>query len=110
MRAWSASSPAASRSGTTGRACVGALADGVVKGSGRSVPGVDLGRAVMAARQAGLLLTGGGHAAAAGFSLEASRLAEFHAFLDERLAHAAALPRGGRSAGGGHAGRGRRDG
>ena len=34
-------------------ACVGALADGVVKGSGRSVPGVDLGRAVMAARQAG---------------------------------------------------------
>ncbi|GAC1348530.1 MAG: single-stranded-DNA-specific exonuclease RecJ [Acetobacteraceae bacterium] len=74
-------------------ACVGALIDGVIKGSARSVPGVDLGRAVMAARQCGLLLSGGGHAAAAGFSLEAARLAEFHAFLDDRLAHAALLPR-----------------
>ncbi len=73
--------------------CVGAVADGVVKGSGRSVAGVDLGRAIMAARQAGVLLTGGGHAMAAGFSLEVDRLAEFHAFLNERLAHAAALPR-----------------
>ena len=62
-------------------ACVGALADGVVKGSGRSVSGVDLGGAVMAARQSGLLLTGGGHAVAAGFGLHADRLAEFHAFL-----------------------------
>ncbi len=74
-------------------ACVGALADGVIKGSGRSLPGVDLGGAVMAARQAGLLLSGGGHAVAAGFGLSASRLAEFHEFLCERLAHAAALPR-----------------
>ena len=73
--------------------CVGASADGIVKGSGRSVAGVDLGRAVMAARAAGILATGGGHAMAAGFSLPAARLAEFHAFLDERLAHAAALPR-----------------
>ncbi|MGI4951856.1 MAG: single-stranded-DNA-specific exonuclease RecJ, partial [Janthinobacterium lividum] len=46
--------------------CVGALQDGLVKGSGRSVTGVDLGRAVMAARAAGLLVTGGGHAMAAG--------------------------------------------
>ena len=74
-------------------ACVGALADGVVKGSGRSVPGVDLGHAVMAARQAGLLTAGGGHAAAAGFTLAVERLPEFQAFLEERLAHAAALPR-----------------
>ena len=74
-------------------ACVGALSDGVVKGSGRSVPGVDLGRAVMGARQAGMLLTGGGHAMAAGFSLHLARMAEFHDFLNERLAHAAALPR-----------------
>ncbi len=73
--------------------CVGALVDGVVKGSGRSVPGVDLGRAIMAARQAGVLLTGGGHAMAAGFSLQAGRMAEFHAFLNDRLAHAASLPR-----------------
>ncbi len=73
--------------------CVGALADGIVRGSGRSVPGVDLGRAIMAARERGLLLTGGGHAMAAGFSLPADRLAEFHDFLNDRLAHAAALPR-----------------
>ena len=74
-------------------ALAGALADGIVKGSGRSVPGVDLGAAVIAARQAGLLLTGGGHAMAAGFSLSVERVAEFHALLDERLAAARDLPR-----------------
>jgi single-stranded-DNA-specific exonuclease len=73
-------------------ACVAAVADGVAKGSGRSVPGLDLGAAVIAARQAGILSTGGGHAMAAGFSLPAGRLAEFHAFLDDRLAAAASLP------------------
>jgi len=74
-------------------ACVGALADGLVRGSGRSVAGVDLGSAIMAARQAGLLVTGGGHAMAAGFALHKRDLPAFHAFLNERLAHAAALPR-----------------
>ncbi len=72
--------------------CVAAVADNVAKGSGRSVPGLDLGAAVIAARQAGILTTGGGHAMAAGFSLPAARLADFHAFLNERLAAAAALP------------------
>ncbi len=72
--------------------CVAGIADGVAKGSGRSVPGIDLGAAVIAARQAGLLATGGGHAMAAGFSLPASGLAAFAAFLDERLAAAASLP------------------
>ncbi len=73
-------------------ACVAGIADGVAKGSGRSVPGIDLGGAVIAARQAGLLATGGGHAMAAGFSLPAPQVAAFHAFLDERLASAALLP------------------
>ncbi len=73
-------------------ACVAGLAGGVAKGSGRSVPGVDLGAAVIAARQAGLLETGGGHAMAAGFSFAAGRREAVHAFLAERLAHAAALP------------------
>ncbi|MDI3309299.1 MAG: single-stranded-DNA-specific exonuclease RecJ [Acetobacteraceae bacterium] len=73
-------------------ACVAGLAGGVAKGSGRSVPGLDLGAAVIAARQAGLLESGGGHAMAAGFSFLADRQAEFHAFLDERLARAADLP------------------
>lgn len=72
--------------------CVAGVTDGLAKGSGRSVSGVDLGSAVIAARQAGLLETGGGHAMAAGFSFRAGREAEFHAFLEERLRHAALLP------------------
>jgi single-stranded-DNA-specific exonuclease len=73
-------------------ACVAGFTDGLGKGSGRSVSGVDLGAAVIAARQAGLLVTGGGHAMAAGFSVLAGQLAAFHAFLDERLAAASAMP------------------
>jgi single-stranded-DNA-specific exonuclease len=73
-------------------ACVAGIAGGTAKGSGRSVPGIDLGAAVIAARQAGLLATGGGHPMAAGFSLRADGLAAFQAFLDERLAAAASLP------------------
>src|ERR1700731_1666525 len=66
-------------------ACVVALAGGIGKGSGRSVPGLALGSAVIAARQAGLLLTGGGHAMAAGFTVAADRLVELQSFLVERL-------------------------
>jgi single-stranded-DNA-specific exonuclease len=73
-------------------ACVAGLADGVAKGSGRSVLGLDLGAAVIAARQSGILTTGGGHAMAAGFSLPAARVEEFHAFLSARLAAGADLP------------------
>jgi single-stranded-DNA-specific exonuclease len=73
-------------------ACVGGVADAVVKGSGRSVPGIDLGGAVLAARQMGLLHTGGGHAMAAGFTFGEERQADFQAFLCERLAGVLALP------------------
>ncbi len=73
-------------------ACVAGFADGIGKGSGRSVPGVDLGAAVIAARQDGLLVTGGGHAMAAGFSLRAEQTAAFHKFLDQRLEAALAMP------------------
>lgn len=72
--------------------CVAGLSDGLAKGSGRSVPGVDLGAAIIAARQAGLMETGGGHAMAAGFSFRGGREGEVHAFLEERLSHAALLP------------------
>ena len=72
--------------------CVAGIADGIGKGSGRSVPGADLGGAVIAARQSGLLVTGGGHPMAAGFSAHIDRLEAFHAFLDERLAAAALMP------------------
>ena len=69
-------------------ACVAAVADGVGKGSGRSVPGFALGPAVIAARQAGLLVNGGGHAMAAGFTVEAARLGALRDFLAERAAAA----------------------
>ncbi len=73
-------------------ACVAGSVDGIAKGSGRSVAGLDLGEAVIAARQLGILATGGGHAMAAGFSLRDDQLASFHAFLDDRLAAARNLP------------------
>jgi single-stranded-DNA-specific exonuclease len=66
-------------------ACVVALADGIGKGSGRSVPGQALGPAVIAARQAGLLINGGGHAMAAGFTVAEDKLDELREFLIERL-------------------------
>ena len=66
-------------------ACVVALADGIGRGSGRSVPGLALGSAVIAARQAGLLINGGGHAMAAGFTVAADRLVELEGFLAARL-------------------------
>ena len=73
-------------------ACVMAIADGRATGSGRSVPGLDLGAAVLAARQQGLLERGGGHAMAAGFTLAEASVPALHAFLDERLAAASAMP------------------
>ncbi len=61
-------------------------ANDIGKGSGRSQAGVNLGRAVQAAFDEGLLLAGGGHAMAAGLTLRASAVPEFRAFLCERLA------------------------
>jgi single-stranded-DNA-specific exonuclease len=58
----------------------------VGKGSGRSQPGVNLGRAVQAAYEEGLLLAGGGHAMAAGLSVRPDTIPELRAFLCERMA------------------------
>ena len=55
--------------------------DGTGTGSGRSIPGVDLGRAVIAAVEAGLIPKGGGHAMAAGVTLRPGDLGAFRAFL-----------------------------
>ena len=57
----------------------------IAKGSGRSQPGVNLGRAIQAAFDDGLLLAGGGHAMAAGLTLRPAALPELRAFLCERL-------------------------
>ena len=63
-------------------------ADGTAVGSGRSVFGADLGRAVRAAVEAGVAIKGGGHAMAAGVTLFGADVARFAAFLGERLADA----------------------
>jgi single-stranded-DNA-specific exonuclease len=59
--------------------------EGVVKGSGRSIPGVDLGSAIMAAREAGILKAGGGHAMACGLTTTRDKVDELRGFLIERL-------------------------
>lgn len=61
-------------------------ADGTGKGSGRSISGVDLGAAVISAREAGLLIAGGGHAMAAGLTVAADKVEALADWLDERLA------------------------
>lgn len=60
--------------------------DGKGKGSGRSITGVDLGAAVLAARDEGHLIAGGGHAMAAGLTIAGDRVEGFAAYLTERLA------------------------
>ena len=62
--------------------------DGTGKGSGRSLPGVDLGAAVLAAKDAGLLIAGGGHAMAAGLTVAAGGVDALSAFLNDRLSGA----------------------
>ncbi|HZH52075.1 MAG TPA: single-stranded-DNA-specific exonuclease RecJ [Microvirga sp.] len=60
--------------------------DGTATGSGRSVPGVDLGQVVRAAVDAGLAIKGGGHTMAAGVTIHAGDLERFQAYVSERLA------------------------
>lgn len=56
------------------------------KGSGRSTPGVNLGAAVAAAKGAGILHAGGGHAMAAGLTMDWDRIDELRAFLAKHMA------------------------
>jgi single-stranded-DNA-specific exonuclease len=58
---------------------------GLATGSGRSIAGVDLGKAVRLASEAGILTKGGGHAMAAGLTVPIEKLAELRQFLDEAL-------------------------
>ncbi|MEO5598799.1 MAG: DHHA1 domain-containing protein, partial [Novosphingobium sp.] len=73
----------------TGKPCLvialDADPDGNGKGSGRSITGVDLGAAIMAAKEAGLLIAGGGHAMAAGLTMAPDKLTALSDWLDERL-------------------------
>ena len=63
------------------------------KGSGRSIGGVDLGAAIIAARDHGLLVAGGGHAMAAGLTIEGGQVNHLADFLDSRLGGAVSRAR-----------------
>lgn len=67
------------------------------KGSGRSIAGVDLGAAIIAAREAGLLVAGGGHAMACGLTIAPDRLTALADFLDQRLGAAVAAAQAGQT-------------
>jgi len=71
--------------------------DGTGKGSGRSISGVDLGAAVLAAKDSGLLVAGGGHAMAAGLTLPSGGLDAFRSFINDRLAADVGKSRGDRA-------------
>nr|WP_294847647.1 single-stranded-DNA-specific exonuclease RecJ [uncultured Sphingomonas sp.] len=71
--------------------------DGTGKGSGRSISGVDLGAAVLAAKDNGLLVAGGGHAMAAGLTVAAGGIGALRSFLQDRLSADVERARGGRS-------------
>src|SRR3954447_14682915 len=66
---------------------------GVGTGSGRSIAGVDLGRAVRRAVSRGILVKGGGHARAAGVTLRKDSLSAFRAYLEDTLASAVEVAR-----------------
>lgn len=59
--------------------------DGQGKGSGRSIAGVDLGAAIIAAREMGFLAAGGGHAMAAGLTIAADQVGPLSDWLDTKL-------------------------
>ncbi len=65
--------------------CVATKSDGQINGSGRSIPGVDLGKIIHDALAAGVISEGGGHAAAAGFSLCAENEQTFCDFLEKAV-------------------------
>ena len=76
---------------------LGADEQGNGKGSGRSITGVDLGSAIMAAREAGLLIAGGGHAMAAGLTIAPDQLNALGDWLDARLGSAVTAAMTGQS-------------
>ncbi len=65
--------------------------NGIGKASARSISGIDFGAAVISANLSGLLLAGGGHAMAAGFTVEEAKIPQLFEFLCERFAHGADL-------------------
>lgn len=65
---------------------------GIGKGSGRSIPGVDLGRLAHEACAEGLLINGGGHPMAAGITASKDRIEDFKEFLKTHIPKTDTLP------------------
>ena len=65
---------------------IGIDEEGIGKGSGRSISGVDLGTAFTQAKKRGLLQSGGGHAMASGLTVDGARVDELSDWLEYRLA------------------------
>ena len=63
-----------------------ALKDGIGKASCRSIKGVDFGCKIIEAKQKGLVVAGGGHAMAAGFTVEEGLIHELGQFLNQKFA------------------------
>jgi len=68
-----------------------AINDGIGKASCRSIYGVDFGSALIKAKLAGLLKEGGGHAMAAGFSINAGKIKDLHEFLCAEMLEAVTI-------------------
>jgi len=58
---------------------------GVGKGSGRSITGFDLGSTIIGAVQSGLIVKGGGHKMAAGFTINMDKIKEFKEFVFKKF-------------------------
>jgi single-stranded-DNA-specific exonuclease len=67
------------------------LVDGVGKGSARSIPGIDLGTLLGIAKLEGLLIHGGGHAMAGGFTISQDKIVAFDKFLSDKLVNTESL-------------------
>jgi len=78
-----------------GRPCIviGVNEEGVGKGSGRSIKGVNLGGAISMAKAAGILTSGGGHEMAGGLTIEASKIPAFEKFINAHLEESVASAR-----------------
>ena len=63
------------------------VSNGKAKGSGRSIKGIDLGNLVIAAKQAGIIDSGGGHSMAAGLSIKESKIEELSDFFENQLSN-----------------------
>ena len=61
------------------------LNDGIGKGSARSIQGIDIGKNITIAKEEGILIEGGGHEMAGGFSIEEGKIEKFYEFLLSRV-------------------------